>query len=167
MTDIVHRVREYIQNPNRTTSMNKYWPRQEPLPPPASIELVEAAEIQLGFRLPHLLRDFYTQIGNGYFGPGYGFFQITDPPQHWSHPNGSDLVGINDEFQVTGRLFICDWGCDHYSYIDYTEANTPVGFYVGPGDEYIVHNRAFAMWIEDWLAGVDLWKQVMGTLQKE
>src|SRR5438105_2866370 len=138
MTDnIIHRVREYIQDPNHTTSMNQFSPRQNSILPPAPMALLEAAEMRLGFRLPQLLRDFYTHIGNGSFGPGYGFFQITDPPQYWSHPNGPDLVGINDEFHVIDCLFICNWGCDHYSYIDYSQASAPVGFYIGPGDEYI------------------------------
>jgi hypothetical protein len=146
--------------------MNKYGPRQNPLPPPASVQLVEAAEMRLGFRLPQLLRDFYTQIGNGHFGPGYGFFQITDPPQSMFHPDGPDLVGMNAEYQPAGILFICDWGCHHYSCIDCSDPLAPVGFYIGAGDEYILHNQAFETWIEDWLSGVDLWEQMMGPSRR-
>ena len=52
--------------------MNMYFPRQLPLILPTSLAVVEAAEQSLGFYLPHLLREIYTQVGNGGFGPGYG-----------------------------------------------------------------------------------------------
>ena len=56
--------------------MNMYFPRQLPLILPTSLAVVEAAEQSLGFYLPHLLREIYTQVGNGGFGPGYGIYGL-------------------------------------------------------------------------------------------
>lgn len=45
--------------------------------------IVESAEAKMGLGLPPLLRELYTQVGNGGFGPGYGVFGLeggyTDP----------------------------------------------------------------------------------------
>ena len=53
--------------------MNMYFPRELPLIPPTSLAVVEAAEQSLGFYLPHLLREIYTQVGNGGLGPAMEF----------------------------------------------------------------------------------------------
>jgi cell wall assembly regulator SMI1 len=44
--------------------------------PPATEEEVTQAEMQLGFALPSLLRRVYLEVGNGGFGPGYGFYPL-------------------------------------------------------------------------------------------
>ena len=42
------------------------------LPPPASLELVRAAERELGFALPSFYVRLLTEVANGGFGPGSG-----------------------------------------------------------------------------------------------
>jgi hypothetical protein len=44
--------------------------------PCVSEDLVQAVERRLGFALPQLLRDVYTRVGNGGFGPAYGLIGI-------------------------------------------------------------------------------------------
>jgi hypothetical protein len=76
MISLVERVRTRIQNPKLTTSVNAFTPRRVGLYPATTMEIVEAAERKMGFRLPPLLRDLYTKVGNGGYGPGYGIFGL-------------------------------------------------------------------------------------------
>lgn len=76
MNSLIERLRSHIQDPKLTTSMNRFSPRKHSLFPPTTPAIVEAAEAELGFRLPPLLRELYTQVGNGGFGPGYGIFGL-------------------------------------------------------------------------------------------
>jgi hypothetical protein len=76
MLSMVERIRAHIQDPKLTTSANAFAPRRHDLYPPTTLTVVEAAEAKMGFRLPPLLRELYTQVGNGGFGPGYGIFGL-------------------------------------------------------------------------------------------
>jgi hypothetical protein len=76
MSSIVERIRAHIQNPRLTTSINAFTPRRHSLYPPTTPAIVEEAEAKMGFHLPPLLRELYTQVGNGGFGPGYGIFGL-------------------------------------------------------------------------------------------
>ncbi|HEX2475181.1 MAG TPA: hypothetical protein VHK01_10560, partial [Lacipirellulaceae bacterium] len=59
--------------------------------PPASTESVQLAESKLGFSLPSFLKDVYTQVGNGGFGPGYG---IIGTPGGFTD-DGNDIAGVH------------------------------------------------------------------------
>src|SRR5215471_697705 len=51
----------------------------KPAPPVTEAELLEA-EAKLGFPLPPLLRRFYREVSNGWFGPGQsGLWQLDGP----------------------------------------------------------------------------------------
>lgn len=43
---------------------------------PGTIEELDAAEAELGFALPVLLRRLYSEVGNGGFGPGAGLLGV-------------------------------------------------------------------------------------------
>jgi hypothetical protein len=72
----IERVRARIKDPRLTTSITRFSPRRVELFPPASELVVEDSETRLEFRLPPLLRELYTQVANGGFGPGYGIFGL-------------------------------------------------------------------------------------------
>jgi len=76
VSSIIERIRVHIQDPRQTTSVNAYTPRRHNLYPPTTLAVVEAAEAKMRLRLPQLLRELYTQVGNGGFGPGYGIFGL-------------------------------------------------------------------------------------------
>src|SRR5207244_4629643 len=42
----------------------------------ATSRLIKSSDKKLGFRLPQLLRLLYTEVGNGGFGPFYGFLGL-------------------------------------------------------------------------------------------
>src|SRR5262245_50121589 len=130
--------------------------------PPASLAQIERCEVSLGFRLPDLLRRLYLEIGNGGFGPGYGFFPI---------PNGAStqkrtLVSLYNECRrppdpgdwewPAGLLMICDWGCLIRSCV-FTGGSEHQVF---TSTEYGVHLTGWTLetWLSDWASNVDLWE---------
>src|ERR1700722_8059994 len=44
--------------------------------PPVDASALARAEDRLGFRLPPLVYALYSQVGNGGYGPGYGFIEL-------------------------------------------------------------------------------------------
>ncbi|CAG0932352.1 hypothetical protein TFLX_02558 [Thermoflexales bacterium] len=76
MPSLLEQIRTRIQDPKRTTTMNQYSPRRRGLFSPATLSVVEATEKELGFKLPTLLSQLYTQVANGGFGPGYGIYGL-------------------------------------------------------------------------------------------
>src|SRR5258708_6812995 len=63
--------------------------------PPATEAEVNAAEAELGFSIPPLLRRLYTEVGNGGFGPNYGLEGVpTLPPT----PGTADIVALYQQY---------------------------------------------------------------------
>jgi hypothetical protein len=104
--------------------------------PPCSRQVIEAAERDLGFALPDVLRDIYTCVANGGFGPGYGIMGVdggfTDDQQH----NIVEVYRIYIQgdpedptwFWPRGWVPICHWGCVIYSVVDCITSPYPVYF---------------------------------------
>ncbi|HKG57813.1 MAG TPA: SMI1/KNR4 family protein, partial [Candidatus Limnocylindrales bacterium] len=51
-------------------------PAQRDLPPPATADALDAAEVALGVRLPDGLRRVYVEVADGGFGPGEGIVPL-------------------------------------------------------------------------------------------
>jgi hypothetical protein len=103
--------------------------------PPVSPEELEMAERILGFSLPPLLREVYLQVGNGGFGPGYGFLRLSR--SNPSDPYEESLVSIYQSFLVDDPecpqwkwpvklVPVCNWGCALRSCVDCTTELAPV-----------------------------------------
>ena len=60
---LIARLKERVQDPSRASDEGL-----AEVYPPVKARAVAAAERDLGFRLPDLLRAIYTQVGNGGFG---------------------------------------------------------------------------------------------------
>ncbi len=56
-----------------------------PLPPPAGVERVVAAESALGFALPPLLHRVYAEVADGGFGPAHGLLPLADLVSTYHH----------------------------------------------------------------------------------
>ena len=143
--------------------------------PPLTGSQIAAAEANLGFPLPSVLRDIYLHIGDGGFGPGYGLFRLNGGPVG---PYGFHDAGIVDLYRSFRQqrcalgddwaerlLPICHWGCTYYSYVDCALASAPVmsldenshGY--GPwGCAIALHDTSLESWLRRWLAGENLWK---------
>ncbi len=130
--------------------------------PPASEQDIEAAEAQLGFRLPGLLRRIYAEVTDGGFGPGYSLF----PVRRGRDVPGQDesLVEMRNKLITDPRtprtlLPLCDWGCAVWSALDCSCNDGPIVTIAGE-QPLMTTGRDLRSWLQAWLAGVDLWEEM-------
>jgi hypothetical protein len=138
-------------------------------PPPLSEAEIRDAEDKLGFRLPDLLRELYTEIGNGGFGPGQGLMRLKDlRPGEQSAvdsyiANHQEYPDMPNWKWPTGVLQICDWGCNNYSCVDCIAPPNPVltfepGGIDEPMEQSFVKTRdSLESWLRDWLSGIEVY----------
>ena len=131
-----------------------------PHPPVSAAELF-AAEGQLGFELPLLVREMYTQVADGGYGPGYGLDRL------------AELVDCGREFANDGTagpwparfLHLCWWGCDYFSGLDCSSPSGLVLRFV-PDDwtteALVPEAESLEEWLDAWLRGEWLWDRVQG-----
>ena len=74
-TELIQRINAIIPFPLLRTEYGDHH-AQPDLYSPVSPEIIAAAEGDLRFRLPPLLVQCYTEIGNGGFGPGHGLIGL-------------------------------------------------------------------------------------------
>jgi hypothetical protein len=134
----------------------------------AAAEIAEA-ERRLGFPLPDLLRELYAFVGDGGFGPGYGLLGLTKP-----FPGDSQdetVVGLyeifrggdpeNPSWSWRDRLLpIVDWGCAIRSCVDCSTTALQI-FRDESYCSCVPESPSFEQWLNDWMAGRDLWKIVI------
>jgi hypothetical protein len=83
--------------------------------PPAPKSVIVDAENKLGFRLPPLLREIYSDLANGGFGPGYGLIGLTggytveDLSEMSLVENYHSELSLGDEFLVNGSEVGVPW----------------------------------------------------------
>lgn len=70
--NLINRIKAKIQNGKTITLMQEVFRCESFLYPPAPLSEIEQAEVEIGFKLPALIREIFLQVGNGGFGPGYG-----------------------------------------------------------------------------------------------
>jgi hypothetical protein len=142
-------------------------PPPRPGPPATTDELAEA-EGQLGFALPELVRALYLQVGNGDWGPGYGLLPLTGPGSLaeetlWHIQYSPSALG--GPGWPPRLVKLVSWGCHYASCVDCADPNCPVVFYdndmaildwVEPSDYLYPESPSLAVWLSDWLDGVDL-----------
>lgn len=164
---IFEKVRARLADPTRRVDFDAHVAR-EPLRPLAQPAALDRLEAELGIALPPLLRRLYLEIGDGDFGPGYGFFGAQN--------------GLLARFRLAelGRrerkqgdwpaqvLPICDWGEGMQSCIDCQTPDYQVIFADpvcahaehGDGRGFLPEKIAFRNWLEAWADGVDLWRRI-------
>jgi hypothetical protein len=129
MRTLIHRLKERADDGELA---NDEMPK--PVPPPVSSRTVAAAERQLGFALPELLRLLYLRIGNGGFGPSYGLLGLKGGA---TDERGNTLTGVcramrglareNPYWRWPERLLpLCRLGCGMYSCLDCARPRVPV-----------------------------------------
>ena len=144
--------------------------------PPASNAQIEAAEAQVGWRLPALLRNIYMQVGNGGFGPGYGLLGVGGGATSYVGPITFSAIELHAAFLVRRELPppwprhflpIVDWGCEIYAVLDCASDEGPV-YALDPnrhGDgpwrcDCKVHGATLEAWLRRWLEGEDLARSI-------
>ena len=159
--DLIRAIQQRIQIPSQITDSADAV--HAVIHPPASAADIEAAESDLGFALPPLLRELLTTVGNGGFGPGYGLLGVAhgalddlgknmlDLYAMFREPNPGDPAWQWPEF----LLPVCHLGCAMYVCIDCSKPNAPtIWFEPNPrrdGDPMAPFLIPAAPSLEDWL----------------
>jgi hypothetical protein len=174
MNQMLRLIRERLES--KTTDQDN---RRKKLPlQTIGASALAADEVQLGFNLPHLLRQIYIEIGNGGFGPGYGLIGMTggEPDD-----TGKTAPEIFLQFRSAhldepsfrwpkSLLPICHWGCAILSCVSCDEKNYPM-YIFDPNahsdvtsweDAFFEEAPTFESWIRAWADGVDLWDKAYG-----
>ncbi len=146
--------------------------------PPADLAKVEQTEAKLGFCLPFLLRDLLTHVANGGFGPGYGILGVEGGAQDDDKSFLGAYYFLSQDPHPDEPLWIwpnrlvplCHWGCAIYACLDCTREEAPIvvfdpnglASYSGQswGSCFRPHRPSLQNWLEAWLDGVDLWKEL-------
>jgi hypothetical protein len=145
LDDLLSRIQKRVSDPLRFLDAAA-WVRPTPkISAPASPQDVTNAETLFGFSFPIVLRRMYTEIGNGRWGPYYGFEPIaTDGAK----PTENDLVGyylecISEEHALVeplvqwprGMVTVIGRGCVSYELCDFIRA--PHAVYLLSGDTWL------------------------------
>jgi hypothetical protein len=139
-----------------------------------SASMVSAIERELDLELPETLRRLYIEIGDGGFGPGYGFLRmnnstaphddtVVDLYQSFHGPDPSDSTWKWPE----GLLLISDWGCAIRSGV-VCATNRIVVFDPNLHDSdwsetFLDQGCTLDEWLRKWCNGVDLWSEIYGS----
>ncbi len=146
-----------------------------PVQPPMAPAEVAAAEAELGFRLPELLRRLYTEVGNGGFGPVFGLIPLSLASLGDNPPAEAEFELIGEYARLVRRFtggsrgrwptglvpaFYC--GCTVFEFVDCRDPAGPVTWF-DEGSEKLAEllNRevvpSLACRLEAWLAGEQVW----------
>lgn len=149
-----------------------------PLPEPLSDAALETSVARLGFRPPALFVDMLQAIGNGGFGPGYGFLGLEGGEENESGETAVDFYcGARapdpedpDWAWPEGLLAFCNWGCAMYTCLDCLDGEMRLMHWDPnvwePGRP--TSEALFAMpdtlpsWLAAWAAGENLWERLTG-----
>ena len=128
--ELLELLRQRVERPGEANDSGVAIKGSEPLPP-VTDTLVLAAERQLGFELPRLLRDIYCTVANGGIGPGYGLFRLHDEPQTGDLVETYHYMADDDpsdpEWQwPRGLLPVFSHGCGMYECVDCLQELAPV-----------------------------------------
>ena len=132
---------------------------------------VAAVERELGLKFPETLRRLYTEIGDGGFGPGYGFLRIKGA----TNRHDDTVVGLYQAFRdkdpsdstwkwPEGLLLISDWGCAIRTGVICPTSRVVV-FDPNLHDSdwaatFLDQRCTLDEWLEKWCDGVDLWEEI-------
>jgi hypothetical protein len=168
---LIDRLKRRIQS--EPTVDLEVCPPIRPHPPVSAAQLAEAEE-RLGFELPPIVRDLYTQVADGGYGPGYGLNRLiagdsltlvlSDQTFLEERATGDPLSLWPDKF-----LRLCEWGCNYFSGIDCSRPACPIVRFVpdwcaegaAMAEVRVPEADSLEEWLEAWLRGERLWERVV------
>ncbi len=136
---------------------------------PATDATIRDAERALGFPIPAPLRRLYSEIGDGGFGPGHGFYGLASGTDKFPDESVVFLYTLfrkgdpeDPSFSWPYMLLpIMDWGCAIRSCLDCSTPSLPIIRHdpnVSAPLQFRSEDWHFEEWLQAWLDGYDLWK---------
>jgi hypothetical protein len=167
---MIDRIKKRIENPDEATEGATLV--EPTIFPVASEATIQAAEAELGLRLPTLLRELYKQVGNGGFGPGYGLMGVAGGA---TDDLGNNIVDLYHWYRrdnpndahwrwPASLVPICHLGCAMYACVDCSEdAERMIWFEPNLKEEgepwdssFIPLADSMESWLDGWLQGKDM-----------
>jgi hypothetical protein len=154
---LITAIRQRASNPATRTDLG--IPRE--LGPPASADVIEAAEKEMGCHFHPLHERLFKEVGNGGFGPGNGLIEIPGGSLDMEEPSMIELkrglFSDHEKLQMPSVVPLCDWGCGIWSCVDCKTGAILSMSEFGLRDlEQGLHS-----WFEDWTSGVNLWDRMV------
>jgi hypothetical protein len=173
--DLIQQIRKRVAAPAAAT--DRVGVRRPTVGPRLTEQDIGTAERELGFRIPGLLKEIYTRIGSGGFGPGYGLLSLNAVTKGNQGHNAIELYRLykradpDDPAWIwpEGLLPICHLGSAVYSCVDCQAHGVPVIIFDPnvPADSwppcFIPQGNTLESWLKAWVDGVDLWPEVAGN----
>ncbi len=148
--ELIDAIRKRMTDPKKRIDMTTV--DTPPLYGTASTKALDAAEAQVGFALPALLRRLYTEVGNGGFGPSAGLVGVDGGHADVDGRNiGALYTGLRAQGWPEELLPLCDWGGGAWACVDQDGRIVTMDESGPTKTQYTLHS-----WLEAWLAGVDL-----------
>ena len=155
----------------RTDQVTPYLPVIAPRLSPAELQ---DAEVVCGLRFPETLQRLYCEIGNGGFGPGYGFLPMTHAKSRYEDSivdlflvfSGKDADDPTWEWPK-GLLPIVDFGCAIRACVDCATGQLIVSdpnlHESSWSDTFLDQGCTLDEWLARWCTGENLWKRIHGA----
>lgn len=150
MNKLIARLLARVENPLRAVDSAAWVVPMPRVAPPATEAEIDAAEMELGFPIPNLLREAFMKVGNGGFGPHYGLEGVpTIPPNALT----SDIVKLYQRYSCEpspesaphvwpcGLVPIVSAGCLKIECADFSR--TPHAVYLYDGNDCDLQRPAF------------------------
>lgn len=130
---------------------------------------IREAEVSLGFAIPGPLRRLYAEVGNGGFGPRYGFYGLSTGTKQFPNESVVNLYTLfrkgdpeDPSFSWPHMLLpVLEWGCAIRSFVDCSIPSLPIVRH-DPNAEvplrFVAEGWHLEEWLQAWLDGYDLWK---------
>lgn len=145
-----------------------WLPNDHRPPAPATPAQVRDTERRLGFRLPVAVRQVFSLVANGGFGPGYGLLGLEGGAADDRGATAVDSYakrrswnGQQGWYWPERLLPICTWGCAIYSCVSCERGGDlrVVRYDPNRGSwmQFRDEGRNFVQWLRAWLDDADLW----------
>ena len=128
--------------------------------PPVSADAFQRAEQTLGLTFPVTFRRLYTELGDGGWGPSYGFLPLLDSGEH---PYVDSIVGWTESLRLEGHwpwsvVPFAYWGCDHHSLLNVETGQVGLAplWAFEDGVPVLWQAPSLEAWLTSWLEGVNL-----------
>src|SRR5215472_3354144 len=144
------------------------------LTPPAAIKILRSVELEIGFKLPELLRTIYLRVGNGGFGPQYGIVgtrggaKLDGRTLETLYKDMLKLERENSVWRWPKRLLpLANYGCGQWSCVDCEYKKLPMILWAPGnldarlrgddarldwGNSFWDQGQSLRAWLEGWLA---------------
>ena len=174
-TALFEAVKARAEGPETRTDMGAALPVAPRL---AEGDLASSIE-RLGFRPPDFFVALLQEIGNGGFGPGYGFIGLEGGEVNEQEETAVDFycasrTAFPDDptwHWPEALLPFCGWGCAIYTCLDCSDAEMRLVHWdpnvwepgTDPKVGMIPMEDTLPEWLQAWVDGVNLWDRMYGT----